>query len=203
MDDPERQTGMPVRGVLVPPWAQGATNLFAMLLTGVLVGSALFLIGWFSPVLAPLGLGLFVTALAAPLFGRLVGRGQLAPVALVVIDGVVVLIGGGIVVIGLLSARSLADSMDTYAGEIRGRFADGSTSSAPIALGDIVSPDALVDILRAVVDIVVSVCASLSFAVVFAALLLLDRGRLSGLAAEGSAAPTRCSARPRRSRGPR
>jgi AI-2 transport protein TqsA len=185
MDDPERQTGTPGRDALVPKGVQGATNLFALLVTGVLVGSALFLIGWLSPVLAPIGLGLFVAALAAPLFGRLVDRGRSAPFALVITIGVVVVIGGGIVIIGLLSARSLADSMDTYAGEIRGRFADGSTSSAPAALRDIVSPDALVDVLRAVVDVVVSVCASLSFAIVFAALLLLDRGRLSTLVSGG------------------
>ena len=39
-----------------------------MLVTAVVVGLALFLIGWLAPVLAPLGLGLFLAALAAPLF---------------------------------------------------------------------------------------------------------------------------------------
>jgi len=51
---------------LVPTWVRGNTNLFAMLVAGVVVGLGLFLISWLSPVLAPLGLGLFLAALAAP-----------------------------------------------------------------------------------------------------------------------------------------
>jgi AI-2 transport protein TqsA len=164
---------------------QGATNLFAMLVTAVLVGVALFLIGWSSPVLAPLGLGLFLAALAAPLFGVLVDRGLSAPLSLGITIGLVVLIGGAVVVLGLVSARSLTDSLDTYAGEIRARYADGSTASAPTMIRDLVSPDVLVQILRSVIDIVVSVGSSLAFATVIAALLLLDRDRLSTLVAGG------------------
>ena len=47
------------------------------------------------------------------------------------------------------------------------------------------SPDALVDVLRAVIQIVVDVGSSLAFAVVIAALLLLDGGRLTRLFAGG------------------
>ncbi len=79
MDDPERQPGEAGRSTVVPAWVLGATNLFAMLVTAVLVGVALFLIGWLSPVLAPLGLGLFIAALAAPLFSRLVDRAGRPP----------------------------------------------------------------------------------------------------------------------------
>ena len=68
MGDPERQPGEAGRPTVVPAWVLGATNLFAMLVTAVLVGVALFLVGWLSPVLAPMGLGLFIAALAAPLF---------------------------------------------------------------------------------------------------------------------------------------
>ena len=185
MDDPERQVGAPAGSHLVPEWVQGATNLFAMLVTAVLVGIALFLIGWFSPVLAPLGLGLFIAALATPLFSSLVARGRSAPAALAVTIGVVVLVGAAVVVIALLSARSLSTSLDTYAGEIRARFSDASTSGAPAAIRDIVSPEALVDVLRSVIDIVVQVGSSLAFAVVIAALLLLDGKRLSNLVAGG------------------
>ena len=185
MDDPERQAGPAGRSAVVPDWVQGATNLFAMLVTAVLVGIALFLIGWSSPVLAPLGLGLFLAALAAPLFGVLVDRGLSAPLALGITIGLVVLIGGAVVVLGLVSARSLTDSLDTYAGEIRARYADGSTASAPTMIRDLVSPDVLVQILRSVIDIVVSVGSSLAFATVIAALLLLDRDRLSTLVAGG------------------
>lgn len=186
MDDAERETRAPRPAALVPEWVQGATNLFAMLVTAVLVGIALFLIGWFSPVLAPVGLGLFIAALAAPLFGWLVDRGRSAPAALAITIGVVLVVGVAIVLIALLSARSLADSLDAYAGAIRARYADPSTSSgAPAAIRDVVSPEVLVDTLRGVIDIVVQVGSSLAFAVVIAALLLLDGRRLSRLVAGG------------------
>ena len=186
IDEPEQQAGASVRSVLVPEWVRGATNLFAMLVTAVLIGIALVLIGWFSPVLAPLGLGLFIAALAAPLFGWLVDRGRSAPAALGVTICAVLLIGVAVVVIALLSARSLAESLDTYAGEIRGRYGDATTlTGAPAAIRDLVSPEVLVSTLRGVIDIVVQVGSSLAFAIVIAALLLLDGRRLSRLFAGG------------------
>ena len=45
------------RRSIVPGWVRGASNLFAMLVTAVVVGLALFLIAWLAPVLAPLGWG--------------------------------------------------------------------------------------------------------------------------------------------------
>ena len=176
MDDPERQAGEAGRSTLVPAWVLGATNLFAMLVTAVLVGVALFLIGWFSPVLAPLGLGLFIAALAAPLFSRLVDRGRSAAVALTITVAVVLLVGAVVVAIALLSARSLSESMDAYAGAIRARSADASGDAASR------SPSATScrrtrwwtssgRWSRSSVD----VGSSLAFAVVIAALLLLDR----------------------------
>ena len=131
MDDPERQPGEAGRSTVVPAWVLGATNLFAMLVTAVLVGVALFLIGWLSPVLAPLGLGLFIAALAAPLFSRLVDQGRSAAVALTITVAVVLLVGAVVVAIALLSARSLSESMDAYAGAILARSADASGSGRP------------------------------------------------------------------------
>ena len=165
MDDPERQAGEAGRSTLMPAWVLGATNLFA--------------------VLAPLGLGLFIAALAAPLFSRLVDQGRSAAVALTITVAVVLLVGAVVVAIALLSARSLSESMDAYAGAIRARSADASATGVPVAIRDLVSPDALVDILRTVVRIVVDVGSSLAFAVVIAALLLLDGGRLTRLVAGG------------------
>ena len=72
---------------LVPTWVRGNTNLFAMLVAGVVVGLGLFLISWLSPVLAPLGLGLFLAALAAPLFTWLEARGRSAALALTLTVG--------------------------------------------------------------------------------------------------------------------
>ena len=67
---------------LVPRWVRGNTNLFATLVACVMVGLALFLIGWLAPVVAPMGLGLFLAALAAPMFTWLEQRGRSPALAL-------------------------------------------------------------------------------------------------------------------------
>ena len=80
-----------------------------MLVTAVAVGLGLFLIGWLAPVLAPMGLGLFLAALAAPLFSWLERRGGSADRRPERDDRLVlVVVGGGLVLLGLQSARSLA-----------------------------------------------------------------------------------------------
>jgi AI-2 transport protein TqsA len=167
---------------VVPRWVQGSSDLFAMLVTAVLVGIFLVLIGWFSPVLGPLGLGLFLAALAAPLFTWLADRGRSAAVALALTIAVLVLLVGGIVILALVSVRSLTDSLDEYSALLETRYPD---AGALAPLRDVVPPDVLVDILRSVVDIVTNVGGSLVFAMVVAALLLLDGQRLSGLVANG------------------
>ena len=78
--DPVEPTSSRVTAI-VPLWMRGSTNLLAMVVTAVLVGLLVVLIGWLSPVLAPLGLGMFLAALAAPLFSRLAERGYSPPVA--------------------------------------------------------------------------------------------------------------------------
>src|SRR4029453_7747961 len=65
---------------VVPTWIRGSTNLLAMVVTAGLAALLVVLIGWLSPVLAPLGLGMFLAALAAPLFSRLAERGYSPPV---------------------------------------------------------------------------------------------------------------------------
>src|SRR4029078_11385691 len=82
---------------LFPTWVRGNTNLFAMLVAGVVVGLGLFLISWLSPVLAPLGLGLFLAALAAPIFTWLDERGRSAVLALTLTIGLVGVIGGALI----------------------------------------------------------------------------------------------------------
>ena len=160
-----------------------------MAVTTAVVGLILYLIGWASPVLAPLGLGLFLTALAAPFFGWLVRRGRSPSVAMLVTVGLVALIGGAIVLLALVSVRQLGDSLGTYTDELRARYPELADSLASIGLSggllNLISPEALTAVLRAVVEIVASVGSSLAFAIVIAALLLLDGPRLAGLVASG------------------
>ena len=66
LDTPEATRPAPrVTGAkLVPRWVRGNTNLFATLVAGVMLGLALFLIGWLAPVLAPMARGILATASA-------------------------------------------------------------------------------------------------------------------------------------------
>ena len=167
---------------VVPDWITGASDLFATLVTAVLVGLLLVLIGWLAPVLGPLGLGLFLAALAAPLFSWLGARGQSPAVALGVTVTVLAAIAGVIVLLGLVSVRTLAESLAGYSDALQARYG-AAGELAP--LRDILPPEALVGIIRSTVEIAFGVGASLLVALVVAALLLLDAPRLSRLVAGG------------------
>jgi len=174
---------------LVPRWVSGNTNLFATLVACVMVGLALFLIGWLAPVVAPMGLGLFLAALAAPMFTWLEQRGRSPALALTLTIAVVLAIGVGLVSLVLAGAAALTDGIVTYADDLRSRYPDVSdpTVARSVAgmMARILPPDVLSDVLKAVARILVEVGQSLIFAVVVAALLLLDGRRLSSLAARG------------------
>jgi AI-2 transport protein TqsA len=172
----------------VPSWVRGATNLFAMLVTAVLVGVALFLVSWLAPVLAPLGLGLFLAALAAPLFTWLQERGRSAGLALALTIGVLVVIGVGVVLLALSGAAALAGSLAAYSDQIQAWYAGtaaGASGAVPDAFRDLLPPEVLAQVLRTVVAILIQVGGNLAFAFVIAALLLLDGSRLTRLVSSG------------------
>jgi AI-2 transport protein TqsA len=181
-------TPVPERGQPTANRFAGVTPLRSSLFTAVAVGLLLFLTGWLAPVVAPLGLGLFVAALATPLFGWLLGRGLSAPVALGVTVGLVVVIGGLLVLLAVVSVRSLSDSLVVYAAEIDARTADSAIAGFPSAIRDLVTPEDLTAVLRATIGIIANVGTTVVFAVVVAALLLLDGPRLAGLVAAGTGA---------------
>ena len=180
----------PGRGsTLVPNWVRGNTSLFATLVACVMVGLALFLIGWLAPVVAPMGLGLFLAALAAPMFTWLAQRGRSPALALTLTIAVVLAIGAGLVLLALAGAAALTDGIATYSDALRSRYPEPSDPvlargiAGPLAR--ILPPEVLSEVLRAVARILVEVGQSLIFAVVVAALLLLDGQRLSRLVAGG------------------
>jgi predicted PurR-regulated permease PerM len=174
---------------LVPGWVRGHTNLFATLVAAVVGGIGLFIVGWLAPVLGPLGLGLFLAALAAPLFARLQRRGRSVGVALTLTVAVVVVIGFGLVLLAVVGARSLTDGLATYSAALEQRFpAAGeslATAGVMAAVREVLPPEVLANVLRSVIGIVLQVGQSLVFAVIVAALLLLDSQRLSRLVSGG------------------
>ena len=161
---------------------RGSPGTLGPLVAAVAAGLLLYLTAWAAPVVAPLGLGLFLAALAAPLFGRLEARGTSPPVALLVTVGVVLAVGVAIVVLLLVSARTLTDSLAGYATELEPRYADAGVDGT---LRGLLPPETLVSVLRSVIGIIGQVASALGFAIVVAALLLLDGPHLARLAEGG------------------
>jgi predicted PurR-regulated permease PerM len=184
-----RPIGTAIDPSFLPPWVRGHTNLAAMLVTTVMVGLALFLISWLAPVLAPLGLGLFLAALAAPIFTWLDERGRSAILALTLTIGLVVVIGGALILLILSGARELAEGIATYSTSLQARYPDSAETIATggilAALREVLPPDLLIGVLRTVAGIALEIGQTLVFAVIVAALLLLDSRRLARLATGG------------------
>ena len=179
----------PTNPSLVPDWVSGHTNLFATLVTAVVAGLGLFLVGWLAPVLGPMGLGLFMAALAAPLFTWLEDRGRSAVLALTITIAVVLVIAIALVVLALAGAGALADGIARYSDQLRSRYPAAAatliTDGVMALLRDVLPPEVLANVLRAVGGILLQVGQTLLFAAIVAALLLLDGRRLARLASSG------------------
>lgn len=185
--DTEGGSGSGTQGLTSAVWGRSA--LAATLVTAVAVGLFLYLVGWAAPVLAPLFLGLFVTALTAPVFGWLQARGASPIVALAITVGLVLLVGGLIVLIALASASQLSSSIDAYAHRVTQRYPELAAALSAIGmtvrLDDLISPEVIPMVLRTTAGVVAQVASSLGFAIIFAALLLLDGRRLATLVGQG------------------
>jgi predicted PurR-regulated permease PerM len=168
---------------------RGAATLFSMLITAVAVGLLIFLVGWAAPVIAPLSLGLFFAALSAPLYGWLAARVRSTPVAVALTVTAVILLGGGIVLLLVLSANELADGISRYADDLRARYPEVDQALDSVGLSVIVrrvlTPDVLTTALSWAAAAVVQIGGTLAFAVVLAAMLLLDAPRLTRLVGSG------------------
>jgi AI-2 transport protein TqsA len=184
-----RPIGTAIDPSFLPTWVRGHTNLAAMLVTTVMVGLALFLISWLAPVLAPLGLGLFLAALAAPVFTWLDERGRSVVLALTLTIGLVLVIGGALILLILSGARELAEGIATYSTSLQARYPESAetiaTGGIMAALREVIPPDLLIGVLRTVTGIALEIGQTLVFAVIVAALLLLDSRRLARLVTGG------------------
>ncbi|MFN8517791.1 MAG: AI-2E family transporter [Chloroflexota bacterium] len=168
---------------------RGCSSLSATLVTAVAVGLFLYLVAWASPVLSPVFLGLFITALTAPVFGWLQGRGASPLIALVVTVGLVLTVGGVIALVALASANQLGASLGMYRTQIADRYPELEAAIAAIGLtvklDGVIPPDVLPWVLKTTVGVVAQVASNIGFAVLIAALLLLDGRRLAALVGRG------------------
>ncbi len=168
---------------------RGRSTLQSMRFTAVAVGLVLFLVQWAQPVLAPLLLGLFITALTAPVFGWVLGRGAPPWAALLVTVGGVLLIGGLIALISFASANQLLDSLDLYTERVRARYPELASAISVIGLtvrmDTLIPAEVIPSVLRPTAGVVIDIASTLGIAVVIAALLLLDGRRLATLIGRG------------------
>ena len=113
--------------------------------------------------------------------------GRSAPIALTTTILVLAVGGAAIVLLAFTSVRTLTESLAGYSAQLQARYPDASEAAGSgglvAALRQVVPPEALVATLRSVIDIVAQVGGALVFALVVAALLLLDAPRLSRLVA--------------------
>ena len=188
-ETPRRRSGDRSDPTLLPHWVRGHTNLFATLVAAVVGGIGLFLIGWLAPVIGPMGAGLFLAALASPLLRWFEGRGRSVGLALTLTVGVMVVLGVVLIVLTVVAARSLTEGLAEYSSALNSRFPRGgptlSAEGIMAALREVLPPEVLGDILRTILGIVIQVGQSLVFAIIVAALLLLDSPRLSRMVSGG------------------
>jgi AI-2 transport protein TqsA len=167
----------------------GATSLAVIVATSVALGILVFLTHWAAPLLAPMLLGLMLTALATPLFARFLSRGRSATAAMVITVIVVVIVGGAIALLAIYSGRQLTESLASYTDELLQRYPEASDALETLGvsggLSSLISPEAVASILATAASVVAEVGGNLAFAVVLAALLLLDGPRIARLVGAG------------------
>ena len=109
--------------------------------------------------------------------------------AMVITVAVVVLVGGLLVILSIYSSRQLLASLSLYTDQINAQYPKLSeflaSAGVPGAMIGMLSPEALVSIIESAATAVSEVGGNLAFAVVLAALLLLDRPRWTGLVGQG------------------
>ena len=182
----QRQTESPPAGEAD---LSGTNSVAAILVASVAVGIILFLTKWAAPVLAPISLGLILAALASPVFSGFVERGRSATVAMALTILLVVLLGAALVFLSLYSSQQLIDSLAAHSDQLEVQYPQVADALAAIGVPggvrDLLSPEALVSLVEAAAAAISEIGGNLAFAVVLAALLLLDAPRLARLIGGG------------------
>jgi predicted PurR-regulated permease PerM len=160
-----------------------------ILAASVATGISVFLTHWAAPLLAPMLLGLMITALASPLFARFVGGGRSPTSAMVITVIVVVIVGGALAALSIYSSRQLTQDLASHTDELLLRYPEAAVTIESLGisggLGDVIPPEVMATALSATASVLAEVGGNLAFAVVLAALLLLDGPRLARLVGKG------------------
>ena len=149
----------------------------------VVAGALVFFMHWAAPVLAPIFLALFLTALATPLYDWLVSKRLPQPVCLLVIVAIVLLSAAALAVLGYISLVRLRDGLEHYEEGLATRLPrlqeHLATAGVPNELRAQLTSERLSAVLGSTVTILAGAVATLSFSVVLTALLLLESRRFA------------------------
>jgi len=151
----------------------------------VLVGIALVLISWAAPVLTPILLGWYMTALSIPGYFWLQKRGVKPGVALLLL--ILTLLIGGIAlgVLVVVSINSLQDGLQLYLDNLdefaAGLEAAAGESGANLKLADRLGSEGLGKILAAFLPALINAASNFLFGLVLVAFFLLEAPRFHKL----------------------
>ena len=155
-------------------------------LAGVaLVGIVLILISWSAPVLTPIMLGWYLTALALPGYIGLQNRGVKRGIALLLLISAILVGGVAIGLLFIVSINSLQNGLALYMDgldELAASVAEalgGSEESA--AVGNLLSSDVLGKVLASFLPALISAATNFLFSLVLVAFFLLEAPRFQRL----------------------
>lgn len=152
-----------------------------------LVGLMLVLISWLAPVLTPIMLGWYLTALALPSYFWLQKRGVKSSFALMILIAAILAGGIGMVILFTTSINSLQEGLQLYTGNLDSVAADleaalGTTGTAMNVSGWMGS-GGLGKVLAAVIPALVDVASNFLVGLVLVAFLLIETPRFRKLMA--------------------
>lgn len=152
---------------------------------GVLgIGLLLLLIRLAAPVITPILLAFFLTALAYPGYGRLKRRGVRGGLALLIMLAIIVIGGVALLWLGFTAVRSLQEGLQTYSDQLAARGAElesSAQSSLLVEIGRALQSGGAGGVLRQIVANLAGLLADFGFAVVLVAFMLLESDRFVGL----------------------
>ena len=155
-------------------------------LAGVaLVGIVVALISWAAPVLTPILLGWYLTALALPGYIWLQARGVKPGIALLLLI-VAILVGGvGLVILVIVSVNSLQDGLQLYLGNLDEFAANlqaalGETG-ANMQVADLMGSNGLGKLLASFLPVLVGAISNFVVGLVLVAFFLLEAPRFNKL----------------------
>jgi len=155
-------------------------------LAGVaLVGIVLAIIAWSAPVLTPIMLGWYMTALSIPGYFWLQKRGVKPGVALLLLILTLLIGGVAIGVLAIVSLNSLQDGLHLYLDNLD-EFASGleaaaGETGADLKLADRLGSEGLGKLLASFLPALIDAASSFLFGLVLVAFLLLEAPRFQRL----------------------